>query len=123
VAFLSSILKKNKPCFSFKNTNKKPQLNKYKLVEAVFVESERIELSSKQAIQELSTRLVFTWFSLGSRSKTTCCTLSFLSFRIAPKHHDSYSDIFGFSTRNAAGQGFPEKSRLPAWPGHGSILL
>lgn len=39
------------------------------------VESEGFEPSSKQAIQKLSTRLVFAYFSMHSRPKTTNCTL------------------------------------------------
>ena len=40
------------------------------------VESEGFEPSSKQAIQLLSSRLVLVWFSMQSRPKTTCFTLS-----------------------------------------------
>ena len=43
----------------------------------LIVESERIELSSKQVIKELSTRLVFSWFSIVSRLKTFYLQLSF----------------------------------------------
>ena len=39
------------------------------------VESEGFEPSSKQAIQKLSTRLVFACFSMQSRPKTTNFTL------------------------------------------------
>lgn len=45
----------------FLNIHKKKKAFKMKILKAFLVESERIELSSKQAIEELSTRLFPDW--------------------------------------------------------------
>ena len=57
--------------------NKKGQISKNMSLSRV-VESPRIELGSKQAIKELSTCLVFNWFSICYRLKTAYSRLSFL---------------------------------------------
>jgi len=78
------------------------------------VESERIELSSKQVTKGLSTRLVFSWFSIGSWLKTLYSQLNFFRFRNKPKLFVPYVNFYDASCQTAVNQGFLETFSFPA---------
>ena len=72
------------------------------------VESERIELSSKQVTKELSTRLFFSCFFDYKLVKDNLLITYLFSFKSKSKHFTSYVNIYDASKRNAVNQGFPE---------------
>ena len=75
------------------------------------VESGRLELPSKQAIQQPSTRLVFSWV-VGTRlaENHLPCPYPQLSFTTASRPCASYIYFTGASVANAVNQGFCETS-------------
>jgi hypothetical protein len=77
------------------------------------VESERIELSSKQVTEELSTRLVFYWFSITGCQKTGYLLLIFLIFNGTSKRCTTYVNFYDASLLNAVNQGFQETFSFP----------
>jgi len=87
---------------------------KLKCLNNLFVESEGIEPSSKQATKRLSTRLVFSWFSIAGWLKTLYLQLSFLSFGNKPKLFIPYVNFYDASYLTAVNQGFQETFSFPA---------
>ena len=89
------------------------------LLRFYFVESPRIELGSKQAINRLSTRLVFSWFSIICWLKTLYILLIFFSFKTVSKRYNFYVNIYDASKRTPLTKAFkrhlallPSRTRL-----------
>ncbi len=77
------------------------------------VESERIELSSKQVTKGLSTRLVFSYFFDAKLAKDSLLYTYLFNLKRASKHYPILVNFYDASKKNATNQGFLETFSLP----------